>query len=445
MEQLLQYVWKHRMLPLDALQTTNGETVEIVDPGLHNYDAGPDFFNAKVRIGQTLWVGNVEVHMRSSDWYRHRHHLDPAYNNVILHVVEKADKEVETQNGHHPHQLELVVPQQLTDNYQHLLSIDRYPRCHRVIPSLDMFTVHRWMDALLQERMRKHASRIKQYLQETGNDWEKTLFVALSRSFGFGLNGDAFEAWAKLIPLEKIGKHRDDLFQIEAIFLGQSGLLAPNGRPGQEQDEYRQKLEGEFRYQQRLFQLPDPLPVQRWKYLRLRPQNFPHIRLAQLAWVYSKESLNFSKFQEAVNGEQPMKTLVQLLKAQTSSYWERHIMFGKPQQTSKPLTLSTATRRLLVINTVVPVLWTHATVHSNADTCERLADLLCGMPAEDNHILRLWQECGLTVQSAADSQSLIHLKNEYCDKHRCLQCIFGYEYMCKMNNIDDLLREESKQ
>ncbi len=444
MEELLQYVWKHRLLPLHPLRTTGGETVEIVDPGLHNHDAGPDFFNAKVRVGQTLWVGNVEVHLRSSDWYRHRHNEDVAYNNVVLHVVEKADQEVMTQDGRQLTQLEMKVPEELVKDYQYLLTIDRYPRCHRIIPSLQAFTVHSWMDTLLQERLRQRTIRIEKYREQTGGDWEKTLFIALSRSFGFGTNSDAFEAWARLIPLEKIGKHRDDLFQIEAIFLGQAGLLAPNGHPEQEADEYRQRLEREFCYQQRLFQLPPPLPLHQWKYLRLRPQNFPHIRLSQLAWVYSQSGLNLSRVQDAMLGDQPLKTLTELLKAQTSDYWKRHIMFGKPTKTEKPLTLSIASRRLLIINAVVPVLWTHATARGNASECEQLEEMLRQMPAEDNNILRLWQECGLDVSSAADSQSLIHLKKEYCDKRRCLQCSFGYEYLRRTNCADDLLREQEE-
>lgn len=428
MEQLLHYVWKHRLFPLAPLRTTHDETVDILNSGLHNRNAGPDFFNAKVSINGTLWAGNVELHLRSSDWYRHGHHTDEAYNNVVLHVVCEADREVVTQNGITLPQLQLNIPEKLRKDYEHLLSIDQYPRCHRVIPSIDTLHVRCWMDALLQERLRSRADRVTAYLNDSGGDWEKALFMALARNFGFALNAEAFVAWARLLPLEKIGKHRDDLFQIEAIFLGLAGMLEPGNRPEAEADEYRQKLQREFHYQQRLFSLPPAMSMQQWKYLRLRPQNFPHIRLAQLAWIYSNRRVTMAGLRDALAEKDPQKALMEILKAETSPYWTEHIMFGKPVA-HKSLTLGTATRRLIIINTVIPVLYAHATAHGDAETAERLEDLLSRMPAENNHILRLWQECGLDVASAADGQALIHLKNEYCDRCDCLRCAFGYEYM----------------
>lgn len=428
MEQLLHYVWKHRLFPLAPLHTTRGETIDVLDPGLHNHDAGPDFFNAKMNINGTVWAGNVELHLRASDWFRHGHNADKAYNNVILHVVCEADREVVTENGTTLPQLVLEIPDGLRKNYEHLLSVDRYPRCHRVIPGIDTFKVHGWMDTLLQERLRSRADRVTGYLKNSNGDWEKALFMALARNFGFALNAEAFVAWAHLVPLEKIGKHRDELFQIEAIFLGLAGMLEPGARPEAEADEYRQKLQREYRYQQRLFDLPPALPLQQWKYLRLRPQNFPHIRLAQLAWIYSNKRVTMAGLRDAIATENPIKALENLLKAQTSDYWTEHLMFGKPVP-RKSLTLSPATRRLIIINTVIPVLYAHAAAHGDAATAERLEELLRQMPAEDNHILRLWQECGLDVGSAADGQALIHLKNEYCDRCDCLRCAFGYEYM----------------
>ncbi len=428
MEQLLHYVWKHRILPMNHLLTTDGQPLEVVDSGLHNSNAGPDFFNAKVRIGDTTWAGNVEMHLRSSDWHRHGHDSDPAYNNVVLHVVCDADCDVVTQNARRPAQLQLAIPETLRQDYERLLTIDRYPRCYTVIPKLDTFLIHSWMDTLLQERIRQRSQRVTEHLQALDGDWEKALFMTLARNFGFGLNGDAFQAWAQLLPLQRIGKHRDDLFQIEAIFLGLAGML----ERGEEQtDEYCERLRREFAYQQRLFQLPEPMPVHQWKYLRLRPQNFPHIRLCQLAWMYSRGKLTLSALMDAVQDERPVQALMQVLCGETSDYWTRHIVFGKETQKQRKLSLSKATRQLLIINTVVPVLYAHATAHGNTALAERLFEILRRLPAEDNHILRLWQECGIRVDSAADSQALIHLKNEYCDRHDCLRCRFGYEYMTK--------------
>ncbi len=428
MERLIHYVWKHRILPMNHLLTTDGQPLEVVDSGLHNSNAGPDFFNAKVRIGDTMWAGNVEVHLRSSDWHRHGHDSDPAYNNVVLHVVCEADCEVVTQNLRHPAQLQLAIPEILRQDYERLFSVDRYPRCHSIIPKLDTFLIHSWMDTLLQERICQRSQRVMEHLQATDGDWEKALFMTLARNFGFGLNGDAFQVWAQLLPLQRIGKHRDDLLQIEAIFLGLAGLLE---RGKEQADEYCELLRREFAYQQRLFQLPEPMPAHQWKYLRLRPQNFPHIRLCQLAWMYSQRKLTLSALMDAVQDEKPVQALMQVLCGETSEYWTRHIVFGKEIQKQRKLSLSKTTRNLLIINTVVPVLYAHATAHNNATLAERLFEILRQLPAEDNHILRLWQECGISVDSAADSQALIHLKNEYCDRHDCLRCRFGYEYMTK--------------
>lgn len=430
MEELLHYAWKHRLFPLCDLRSTDGQPLEVLDTGLRNTDAGPDFFNAKVRIGDTLWVGNVELHLKSSDWARHGHHHDPLYNNVVLHVACEVDSEVVTSNGLHPTQLQMPIPERLKQDCEHLLSIDRYPRCHSIIRGLDAFIVHSWMDTLLQERLRQRSQRVIDRLQALDGDWEKTLFLTLARNFGFGLNGDAFQEWSRRIPLQKLGKHRDDMFQIEAVFLGQAGFLNDAWHPETKDDAYRQQLKREYSYQQRLFQLPDAMEAHLWKYLRLRPQNFPHIRLSQLAWMYSQGQLNLSVLRDAVAEAAPLKALERVLEAKTSDYWITHLMFGKSIQRERTLTLSKATRHLIIINTVVPVLYAYAISHQDAALGERVEELLRQLPAEDNHILRLWQECGLDVASAADSQSLIHLKNEYCDHRDCLRCRFGYEYMC---------------
>ena len=224
MEELLHYVWKHKLLPLTELQTTDGRVIEILDPGLHNRNAGPDFFNAKVKIGGTLWVGNVEIHMKSSDWYRHGHDRDAHYNNVVLHVVALADMEAKTQDGNYLPQMVLQIPQPLKDNYEELLHNDQYPPCYRIIPDLTRLTVHSWMAALQTERLEQKTEAIQRRVDQCDGSWEDAYFVTLARNYGFGVNGEAFEQWALNVPLRAVGKHRDDLFQIEAIFLGLAGL-----------------------------------------------------------------------------------------------------------------------------------------------------------------------------------------------------------------------------
>ncbi len=424
MEKLLHYIWKHRILPLRALLTTDGEEVEIVSPGLANPNAGPDFFNAKVRIGQTMWAGNVEIHLRSSDWYRHRHQEDAAYNNVVLHVAQVVDCDVVTQSGKTLPQLQLDIPDRLRNDYEELLRVDDYPRCHKVVGKIDIFVVHSWMDVLLAERMEERSEAIMQRLGTYNGDWERTLFVTIARNFGFGLNGDAFETWAKRVPLEKLGKHRDELFQMEAVFLGMAGLL---GKEDEEVDEYVRRLQREFKYQQRLYSLPQPMDRVAWKYLRLRPQNFPHIRIAQLAWMYHKGRLGMGALLDAMEEEKPLDALLKLLEANTSDYWTTHFTPGKEVK-KRRMGLSQATQRLLIINTVVPLLYAYSTTHDDYALREQLYDIMQQLPAEKNYILRQWQACGLDVGTAADSQALIQLKRVYCDRLDCLRCQFGYEY-----------------
>ena len=429
MERLLHYIWKHRLLPLGELKTTDGEIVEVLDPGLHNHDAGPDFFNAKIRIGGTHWVGNVELHDNASDWYRHGHDSDAAYDSVILHVAGKIDADVVTANGRRLPQLQLTVPEAMREHYAQLCQRDDYPRCWPVVPKLSQLSVHAWMSALVCERLSQRAERCLERLQSTDGDWERTAFITLARNFGFGLNGDAFEAWARHLPLHAAAKHRDDLFQLEALFFGTAGLLdvaavPPSAREAAQSDEYFLGLQKEWAYLQHKFQLPPPLPHSRWRYLRLRPQNFPHLRVAQLARLYHYGHAGFAALLEATT----RTALHTLFDTAPSDYWQTHYLFGLTAPASRKR-LSAATRDLLIVNTVVPILYAAGQQRGDEALQERAVALLEELPPECNFIIRQWQQCGLTVASAADSQALIQLKREYCDRNDCLRCRFAYDYL----------------
>ena len=388
MEQLLHYTWKHKLYGLHALKTTEGKTVEIIDPGLANIHAGPDFFNAKIKIDDVLWVGNVEIHEHSSDWFRHGHHTDCDYDSVILHVASDIDATVQRSNGEVIPQMELHYPEQLLKNYEELLHEDRYPACFRIIPQLSKFTVHSWMTALQIERFENKAKSIEKRLADSNQDWEQAFFITLARNFGFGVNSDAFELWAKNVPLSAVNKHRDDLFQIEAFFFGQAGLL--NELPN---DEYTERMIKEYEYMKHKFELK-PSEDFKWKFLRLRPGNFPHVRIAQLANLYHRSQGMLSKLMET----KTLKELRNLLRGGTSEYWLTHYVFGEP----------------------------------STSLCLRAESLLEELKPENNHIIRLWKECGLEAAHAADSQALIQLKKEYCDLKKCLFCRIGYEYLkCK--------------
>ena len=479
MEKLLHYVWKHRLFPLTPLATTQGQEVEVIDPGLHNSNAGPDFFNAKVRIGGTLWVGNVEVHDKASEWYSHRHDRDAAYDNVVLHVVGDADTDVTTANGGRPPQLVLPVPQTVSDNYAELLSTDSYPPCYRVIGSLPRLTVHSWMSALQTERLQQKTEAIEQRVKAAEGAWERAFFTTLARNFGFGVNGDAFEAWANALPLDAAAHHRDDPFQIEALFLGQAGLLNVAAVAERRQietaaDSYFQRLSKEYDYLAHKFRLT-PMDGRQWRFLRLRPQNFPYIRIAQLVHLYCSRHCSLSIMADC----ETLDDARRMLSTETTPYWHNHYTFGQetadstkgvtecrakqaegaggrseekalPSSDVKGLQvkaggrrsegealpsaksakrLSKASKDLLIINTVVPMLYAYGRHTASEKLCHRAFAFLEELKAENNTIVRMWQQCGLPVENAGDSQALIQLKRQYCDRKDCLRCRFGYEFL----------------
>ena len=431
MEQLLHYTWRHRLLPLTPLVTTDGREVEVIDPGLYNRtNAGPDFFNAKLRINGMLWAGNVEIHQRASEWYQHQHDQDPRYNNVVLHVVGEADTDVMTLDHQYPPQLVLQVPPKVEQNYQELLATDKYPPCYQLIPSLSPLKVHSWMSALQTERLEQKTDAIRQRAERMGGSWEDAYFMTLARNFGFGINGDAFEQWAALVPQQMVGKHRDDLFQVEALFLGQAGLLSSQSLPPRYAEEacregYFDRLQREYTYLAHKFSL-QPMSFATWRFLRLRPQNFPHIRLAQLATLYHERRTGLSVLLECTTVEQ----IEALLSTHVTPYWETHYTFGAPSPKSAKK-LSRPSLQLLIINTAIPVLFAVGRHRQKEELCDRAFDLLEQLKPEQNNIIRLWHECGLDVRSAGDSQALIQLKREYCDRRDCLRCRFGYEYLSK--------------
>ena len=426
MEHLLHYVWKHKLFPLKILQTTKGLLVEIIDSGLQNPDAGPDFFNAKLKIDGTLWVGNIEIHTHSSDWYRHGHDHDKAYDSVILHVVAEADAEVTRSNGEQIPQLLLTCPENVQTHYHELCIADQYPACYSIIGSLSKLTIHSWLTALQTERLEQKARQIADRLERCDRHWEDTFFITLARNFGFGLNGDAFETWAGLLPFRAIDKHRNDLFQIEAFFFGQAGLLEEAFLKKEQEDEYSLRLRKEFRYLQRKFEITQVMDAGLWRFLRLRPENFPHIRLAQLAYLYQKVDKLFSQMMEA----ETLPEVRQLLSTHASAYWDTHYIFGRPSS-QKEKSMGERSQDLIVINTVVPFLYAYGLHRTDERMCDRAGRFLEELKAENNHIIRSWGDAGLPVGSAADSQALIQLRKEYCDKRKCLFCRFGYEYLRK--------------
>lgn len=418
MEQLLHYVWKHKIFPLKELKTTTGQQVEVIDTGLANTDAGPDFFNAKLKLDGVLWIGNIEIHERSSDWFKHGHHADAGYNSVILHIASEIDTEISRSNGERIPQIQLICPEAVRTNYKELLETDSYPPCYRIIPSLPPFTVHSWMTALQMERFEQKATLLNERLKRCQGNWEDAFFITLARNFGFGLNGDAFETWAHRLPFRAVDKHRNDLFQIEAIFFGQAGILEDSDGDG-----YYLRLKKEYTYLQHKFGLI-PMDASLWRFLRLRPANFPHIRIAQLACLYHRAYGLLSRIMET----ETLQGVRDILKGGTSEYWLTHYTFGGSSP-SRPKTLSNTSLDLLIINTVVTFLYAYGLHKGNRVLCARAGSFLEELKAENNYITRMWEQCGMKASNAADSQALIQLKKEYCDKKKCLYCRIGYEYL----------------
>ena len=418
MEQLLHYVWKHKIFPLKELKTTTGQQVEVIDTGLANTDAGPDFFNAKLKLDGVLWIGNIEIHERSSDWFKHGHHADAGYNSVILHIASEIDTEISRSNGERIPQIQLICPEAVRTNYKELLETDSYPPCYRIIPSLSPFTAHSWMTALQMERFEQKATLLNERLKRCQGNWEDAFFITLARNFGFGLNGDAFETWAHRLPFRAVDKHRNDLFQIEAIFFGQAGILEDSDGDG-----YYLRLKKEYTYLQHKFGLI-PMDASLWRFLRLRPANFPHIRIAQLACLYHRAYGLLSRIMET----ETLQGVRDILKGGTSEYWLTHYTFGGSSP-SRPKALSNTSLDLLIINTVVTFLYAYGLHKGNRVLCARAGSFLEELKAENNYITRMWEQCGMKASNAADSQALIQLKKEYCDKKKCLYCRIGYEYL----------------
>lgn len=410
------------------LRTTQSQPLEVIDLGIHNTNAGPDFLNAKIKIGSTIWVGHVEIHVASSDWYKHQHHHNPAYDMVVLHVVQCADKEVFNSRGESIPQLEISVPSYIRDKYESFQKNNSLFSCKDVVKNLPRLIVHAWLDALCCERLEQRAEQVYERLRKQEYNWEGCLFVTLARNFGFGLNGDVFESWAYSIPFHAIEKHRDNLLQVEALFLGQAGLLderciAEKNKAAVLSDAYYNELKREYAFLARKFNL-NPIPYYYWKFLRIRPASFPHRRIAQLAYLYHSKEIKLSNLLEMDS----INDINKLITLQTSNYWKAHTQFGISTRVSQSKPTS-STMLLIALNTVVPIIYAFGKYRLTDLYKDKAYRLLQGYPAENNSIIRSWEQCGIKPSHAADSQALIHLKKEYCEKKKCLQCRFGYEVL----------------
>lgn len=406
-EDFIYYLWENRLLSKN-LCTIDGEPVCVLSVGNRNYDSGPDFLDAKIRIGRTLWVGHVEIHVNASDWFRHGHQNDEAYRNVILHVVYRNDTE------------RLDIPtveikgqfdESIYERYDGFLKSRKWIPCERLISGIQQFTWLSWLERIVVERLEAEVKDVFSKLAGNNYDWEETLYQRIMHYCGLKVNNEAFERLARLLPLRVLRKHSDSPLQVEAMFFGCAGFLEREFT-----ESYPVLLQREFNILKSKFNLT-VMPKACWKFLRLRPPNFPTIRLAQMAsMVCSYENL-FSKLQTVKD----LYSMRNLFNVDVNEYWNTHFQFEKPSKTMKKNLGSTAID-VLIINAVVPVMFSYGIYHDDQNLKNRSLEFLNVMEPEDNVIIRKFVNLGVNVRNAQQTQALLHLYDRYCKKRNCLKC-----------------------
>ena len=416
-EELLSYIWRYRLWDQSRLKTTEGESVEIIDTGRLNTDAGPDYFNAKIKIGDTTWAGNIELHVKASDWNLHNHQTDPAYNSIILHVVARSDCYVKNQKGDTVPQMELPISQDFINLARQLVSSDRPIACARYWNSELSRRLQLSLSSLVCERIEAKMEAIEKTLKQNHNNWEDTFYQVLARSFGMKVNAEPFELLARSLPQTCLAKQKSDIVQIEAMLLGQAGLLsAPIPT-----DEYIDKLITEYKFLSSKYQLT-PMNRGIWKMARMRPANSPYVRLSQFAQLIYKSEHLFSHIMATNN----YKELQSIFTVEATEYWRYHFY---PAQASpqKPKHVGVMLCNSILINCVVPVMFAYGRKTGNEEKQEQAIELLTKIAPEENAIVSQWLQMGITVHSAHDTQALIQQQRNYCEKRDCLRCRIGYQ------------------
>lgn len=392
MEELMYYVWQQRIF--STLETLDESPIEIIHPGLRNLDAGPDFFNAKVKIGGMIWAGNVEMHVRASDWFKHNHHKNPAYDNVILHVVLQADSVVCFPSGEPIKTIVMRIPQEVMERYNQLADTNTnlYSaiRCQSHLASIPNIILKDWQTALATQRMQTKASRVYDLIENGKESWQEALYVIFARSLGTGLNSDTFERLARSLPYNYLLKHLDDPFQVRALLLGQAGLIAHS----------EDKMQQEYNFLRAKFQLT-PLPAYLWKMAKFRPQAAPNVRIEAFATILTTHRKLFSE----------------IIEAPDISVLQRILYI--------PYKIGLQTTNSIIINAIVPILIAYGQWKTEEEYCERAIAILEAIPAESNKYINYWISAGIPIRNAFDSQAMLQLYREYCEPHKCINCRIG--------------------
>ncbi len=411
-EDFLHYLWQNRLFT-QQLSTTSNELISVINPGFHNLNSGPDFSDARLNIGGTMWAGNVEIHVNSSDWFKHGHQNDDAYKNVVLHVVFNNDHKDETQSML-VCELTGKIDLKLFDNYLEFIQGSTFVPCADLINTVPTEETTLWLERMLIEKLETKADFIHDALTASKNDWEEALWQIMARSFGFNINTLPFEMLARSVSYKILAKHADNRFQIEALLFGQAGMLSHDLV-----DQYGQELFTEYSFLRKKYAL---VPIDRslWKFLRLRPVNFPTIRISQFADLIS----HHAGLLTALVTKKTISEFSELLTLTASEYWNDHFTFDKFSK-GKPKQLGIPSRQLLIINAVLPFLFVYGRSTGDDDLCNKALNLYEQLPPESNSIINNWQLTGISIRSAWHSQALIALKSMYCDKRKCLNCRVG--------------------
>lgn len=418
-EEFIHYLWKYRLYDQDSLVDNENNRIVVIHPGDYNRDSGPDFFNARILIAGTEWAGNVEIHIKASHFNSHGHNSDHAFDNVILHIVADNDKRVF--NSRNEELLTVVInyDQGLYEKYTDLINNPFVIACHNEIGKTDRFLFMNWLHSLLIERLQAKSEAVMKIFAATGNDWEETFYRMLTRYFGFRVNTEPFEMLANALPFKIIRKHSDSRFQIEALLFGTAGMLEEGLFKEALSDKYYKDLIKEYRILKAKYSL-QPLHGWIWKFSRLRPANFPTVRISQLSAMLSVTDGLFSGAIEAAE----IRQLKNLFEVTASSYWDDHFIFGKKSRKFFKNTGNQATD-IFLINAVIPLIFIYGRFHDNTKVCEKALVFLENIHPETNSVTRDWESAGIKVESAFYTQALLQLSDEYCRKRRCLECRIG--------------------
>lgn len=417
-EDILQFIWKHQYFTTLNLKTTSGETVQVLSSGFHNKDAGPDFSHGKLLLDDLEWHGNIEVHYRSSDWYRHNHQHNKAYDSTVLHVVWEHDKKVFTSDGEEIPTIELnqSVDQKILDKVNSLLEQPFKIPCENLLSEVSSITILSMREKAVMSRLESKGDLVLGLLREADHDWEETAYRMFFRSLGFKTNSEAFQQLAERLPFKILKKHADNIHQLEALLFGQAGFLAEETG-----DDYHKQLRSEYQFLATKYNLlGTQMPVHQWKFSRIRPSNFPTLKIAQTAAFFVNNTSVFSAFVEV----DPKLAKTILFSAEASEYWRNHYHFQKKSKV-KSTKLGDQSINSILINACVPLLVAYGQFMAHQKFIDRAVMLLETIVAEKNHIIDYWKAQNISVKTAFDSQSLLQLYNDYCSRKRCLSCAIG--------------------